>query len=301
MTAPTRPEPFGVELRDVTLSFGKDEKHPALDGLSLQVRPGTITGLLGRNGAGKTTALSLIAAMRRPDAGTVLVDGEDPFENAWAMAGTQLVRESGDTIAATKVADSLGYYAELREHWDADLAAGLVDLFEIDLRKAPESLSRGKRSALGAVIGLASRAPLTIFDEVYLGMDAPSRYAFYDALVEDYTEHPRTIVLSSHLIDEVERIFEDVVIMDEGRVLLAESAESVRARGVSLTGTAAVVEQFVDGRRVLARQRLGSTAQVTLFGTLDDAERAAATEAGLELGAVPLQDLFVHLTREERS
>ncbi|MEK8227466.1 ATP-binding cassette domain-containing protein [Oerskovia sp. M15] len=86
MTAPTRPEPFAVELRDVTLSFGKDEKHPALDGLSLQVRPGTITGLLGRNGAGKTTALSLIAAMRRPDAGTVLVDGEDPFENPWAMA-----------------------------------------------------------------------------------------------------------------------------------------------------------------------------------------------------------------------
>ncbi|MNW57489.1 High-affinity zinc uptake system ATP-binding protein ZnuC [compost metagenome] len=231
----------------------------------------------------------------------MLVDGEDPFENAWAMAGTQLVRESGDTISATKVADSLGYYAEMREHWDADLAARLVDLFEVDLRKNPEDLSRGKRSALGAVIGLASRAPLTIFDEVYLGMDAPSRYAFYDALVEDYTEHPRTIVLSSHLIDEVERIFEDVVIVDRGRVLLAESVESVRSRGVSLTGSAAVVESFVDGRRVLARQRLGGTAQVTLFGTLDDAERTAATEAGLELGAVPLQDLFVHLTREERS
>ncbi|MEK8227467.1 hypothetical protein NKG05_17250 [Oerskovia sp. M15] len=90
----------------------------------------------------------------------------------------------------TKIADSLGYYADMRQHWDADLAARLVDLFEIELRKNPEDLSRGKRSALGAIIGLASRAPLTIFDEVYLGMDAPSRYAFYDALVEDYTEHP---------------------------------------------------------------------------------------------------------------
>ncbi|MHA7133676.1 ATP-binding cassette domain-containing protein [Oerskovia turbata] len=301
MTAPTRPDPFGVELRDVRLSFGRAEERPALDGLSLQIRPGTITGLLGRNGAGKTTALSLIAAMRRPDAGTVLVDGEDPFENAWAMAGTQLVRESGDVFAATKVSDSLGYYAEMREHWDADLAARLADQFEIDLRKAPEDLSRGKRSALGVVIGLASRAPLTIFDEVYLGMDAPSRYAFYDALVEDYTEHPRTIVLSSHLIDEVERLFEDVVIVDQGRVLLAESAEAVRSRGVSLTGTAGVVESFVEGRRVLARQRLGGTAQVTLFGTLDDAERREAAELGLEVGGVPLQDLFVHLTRGEQS
>ncbi|MEK8227468.1 hypothetical protein NKG05_17255 [Oerskovia sp. M15] len=91
------------------------------------------------------------------------------------------------------------------------------------------------------------------------------------------------------------------MIVDRGRVLLAESAEAVRGRGVSLTGSVAVVESFVDGRRVLARQRLGGTAQVTLFGTLDDVERTAATEAGIELGAVPLQDLFVHLTREERS
>jgi ABC-2 type transport system ATP-binding protein len=83
-------------------------------------------------------------------------------------------------------------------------------------------------------------------------------------------------------------------------VLLAENADDVRARGVSLTGPADVVERHAAGREVLARQQLGGTSQVTLFGAFVDGERAAAVEAGLEVGAVPVQDLFVHLTRKDR-
>ncbi|MBN0041667.1 ABC transporter ATP-binding protein [Cellulosimicrobium cellulans] len=304
-TASAAPEPFAAEVRDVVVRYPRSDDVPALDGATLTVRPGVITGLLGRNGAGKTTLAALLAAFRRPTAGTVRVgpagELEDPFENVWATMHTQLVRESGDVWEADKARDTLAYYADLRPHWDAELAARLLDELEVDVRKKPTQMSRGKRSALGAVIGLASRAPLTIFDEVYLGMDAPSRYAFYDALVADYAEHPRTILLSSHLITEVERLFEDVVIIDRGRVLLAENADDVRARGVSLTGPAEVVERHAAGRAVLARQRLGGTAQVTLFGAFADDERAAAVEAGLEVGAVPVQDLFVHLTRNGRS
>jgi ABC-2 type transport system ATP-binding protein len=302
--APTVPEPFGVELRDVVVRYGRSDDL-ALDGATLTIRPGTITGLLGRNGAGKTTLAALLAAFRRPTSGSVRLGSdaelEDPFENPWTTMHTQLVRESGDVWGDSKAKDTLDYYAALRPHWDADLAGRLLDEFEISPRKHPDQMSRGKRSALGAVIGLASRAPLTIFDEVYLGMDAPSRYAFYDALLADYAEHPRTIVLSSHLIDEVERLFEDVVVIDRGKVLLAEPAEDVRGRGVSLTGPTELVDRFVDGREVLARQRLGGTAQVTLFGTFGADERAAATGAGLEVGSVPVQDLFVHLTRRPGS
>ncbi|MFC8922559.1 ATP-binding cassette domain-containing protein [Cellulosimicrobium sp. NPDC057127] len=297
--APARPAPFGAELRDVVVRYSRSG-DPALRGATLTIRPGVVTGLLGRNGAGKTTLAALLAAFRRPTEGTVLVgeegELEDPFENVWTTMHTQLVRESGDVGEGDKAKDTLAYYAGMRPHWDADLAGRLLDELEVDVRKKPSEMSRGRRSALGAVLGLASRAPLTIFDEVYLGMDAPSRYAFYDALVADYAEHPRTILLSSHLIAEVERLFEDVVIIDRGRVLLAENADDVRSRGVSLTGPADVVERHVAGHDVLARQRLGGTAQVTLFGAFADGERAAATEAGLEVGAVPVQDLFVHLT-----
>jgi ABC-2 type transport system ATP-binding protein len=304
--------PFGARLDDVVVHFGtsyrmqqngipiKDDASTALDGATLTIRPGVITGVLGRNGAGKTTMLSLLAAFTRPTSGTVVVGPEgaqeDPWENPWITSGTQLVRESGDLMTEEKVATSLKYYADMRPDWSAETAGRLLDLFEVDVRKNPSALSRGKRSAVGATLGLAARAPLTIFDEVYLGMDAPTRYAFYDELLADYAEHPRTILLSSHLVEEVERLFEDVVVIDRGRVLLAESADEMRARGFSLTGTKDAVERIAGGRRVLHRQQLGTTVQVTLEGALEVDELTAARAAGVEVGGVPVQDLFVRLT-----
>ncbi|PFG44494.1 ABC-2 type transport system ATP-binding protein [Isoptericola jiangsuensis] len=316
MTTP----PFGARLDDVVVEFGRQRRitrdgttvtndaSTALDGVGVTLRPGVITGVLGRNGAGKSTMLSLLAAFTRPSSGTVRVGAadvdpgrwEDPWENPWVTANVQVVRESGDLQDDEKVVETLRYYEALRPAWDAELAGRLLDLFEVDVRKKPAALSRGKRSAVGATIGLASRAPLTVFDEVYLGMDAPTRYAFYDEILADYAAHPRTILLSSHLVEEVERLFEDVVVLDRGRVLLAETAEEMQARGFSLTGPAPAVDRLVDGRRVLHRQQLGSTVQVTIEGAPVDGEAAAARDAGVEIGSLPLQDLFVRLTDPRR-
>jgi ABC-2 type transport system ATP-binding protein len=138
-----------------------------------------------------------------------------------------------------------------------------------------------------------------MFDEAYLGLDAPSRYLFYDELLADYAAHPRTIVISSHLIEEVDRLFERVLILDRGRVLLDDDADSVRARGLTVTGPAPAVRSFVASRTVLASRALGPTAEATLVGDLDDDAVRQARTLGLDLGPVPLQDLFVHLTRTE--
>ncbi|BDZ42532.1 hypothetical protein GCM10025865_18310 [Paraoerskovia sediminicola] len=213
----------------------------------------------------------------------------------------QLVREAGDVWGDERVSSSLSHYELLRPAWDVDLADHVLDALEVDRRAKYDSLSRGKKSAVAAAVGLASRAPLTIFDEVYLGMDAPSRYAFYDLLLADYAEHPRTIILSSHLIEEVERLFEHVVVLDRGRTLLSEPAEDLRGRGTRLTGPADVVARHVGARRVLAEQRLGRTAQVAVLGTFSVDERSAAVGDGLELTGVGIQDLFVHLTRPEQA
>lgn len=296
--------PFAAELRDVVVRYDRDGT-PALDHTNLTIPAGSITGLLGRNGAGKSTLLSLLAGFRRPTSGQVLVgepgELEAPYENPWATMNVQLIRESGDVWADERVNSTLKHYADLRPGWDADLASEVLDRLEVDPSAKPQTLSRGKKSAVAAAIGLASRAPLTIFDEVYLGMDAPSRYAFYDLLLTDYAEHPRTIVLSSHLIEEIERLFEYVAILDRGRTLLNEPAEDLRGRGTSMIGSEDLVEKFVNGRQVMARQQLGRTAQVTVLGAFDSAERAAATSAGVELGAVSLQELFVHLTDTGRT
>lgn len=283
---------FGVEVRDLTVRY---DTTVALDAVSFSIRPGVITGLLGRNGSGKTTALSVLAAFRRATSGTVLVDGEDPWENERVLAGTCLVRESGDVAKDQKLKQTLEFLGDRRPLFSRELADALMDRFELDPLTRPDRLSRGKRSAFGVVVGLASRTPLTLLDEVHLGMDAPSRYAFYDVLLADWLEHPRTIVLSSHLISEVERLLEDVVVLDRGTVLTVSDAETLRSGGLTVTGPVAAVEAFVAGRDVVARQKLGGTAQATLVGArADDATRAR--QSGLELGPVALQDLFVHLT-----
>ncbi len=284
----------GVELKDVGVRYGSVR---AVDGVSAILPAGAITGLLGRNGAGKSSLLAAVAGFTRPSSGQVLVEGRAPFDDAVITAGTCLIREGGDFPQDSSVREVLRL-AALRTSWDAELAERLLKTFEVPLRNSLTKLSRGQRSALGALVGIASRAPLTIFDEVYLGMDAAARYTFYDELLADYMAHPRTIVLSSHLIGEVEDLFEHVLILRKGKLLLAESAEELRQRGVRVVGPRAAVDAFVAPLTVLSRQSLGRTEAATVYGVLDEGARKRALELGLELERVSIQDLFIHLSDE---
>jgi ABC-2 type transport system ATP-binding protein len=286
-----------IDIQDVVVRYGDTT---AVDGLSARLEGGRIHGLLGRNGSGKTSLLSVVAAFRRAEAGTVTLDGRPIYEDPIAVGDICFIRGAGDTVGADypgdRVGDALDFAAATRRCWDATYAGELLDSFEVSRKKRLGELSRGQRSAVGITLGLASRAPVTIFDESYLGMDAPSRYAFYDLLLADFAEHPRTFVLSTHLIEEVASLFEEVLIIDRGRVILQGEADDLRARGATLTGPADAVASFVADLHVLGDRQLGSTRSVTVFDELDEGRRCAARDAGLEIGPVPLQDLFVHLT-----
>lgn len=290
-----------LEVRDLTVRYGDTI---AVDRATLSLEGGGIHGLLGRNGSGKTSLLSALAGFRRAASGQVLLDGQPVFENPDAVHRICFIRGAGDTVThdwpADKVQHALELAATLRPNWDADYADLLVERFALPRRARLQGLSRGQRSALGVVLGLASRAPVTILDETYLGMDAPSRYAFYDALLADHIDHPRTFIISTHLIGEIASLLETVTIIDCGRPLLQEPADDLRDRGAAVTGPADAVASFTAGLEVLATTRLGPTRCDTVFGVLDGAERRRAREAGLELGPVPLQDLFVHLTDPAR-
>ena len=288
-----------VRTEDLSVRFAG---VPALDRLDLRLAPGKIHGLLGRNGSGKSTLAAVLAGFRRPDEGRVLIEGGDlgtaqePYENAVVTSRVSLIRESGDLVEQAPVRHAIRLAASLRPYWDEDVAGDLLDRFEIPLNKKIQKLSRGKKSALGVVLGLASRAPLTIFDESYLGMDVPSRNLFYDALLADYTEVPRTIMLSTHLVSEVSTLLEEVVILDNGRLVTQSPVDALRGRGASIVGPAAAVDEFTGSFTVLAQERLGGTKSTTVLGDLDPALLAEAAAAGLEVGPVGLQDLFVHLT-----
>ncbi|THV38443.1 ATP-binding cassette domain-containing protein [Glycomyces buryatensis] len=286
---------FSVSLRDVTLKYRDSE---ALSNVNLELEAGKIHGLLGRNGAGKTTLLSLLAAFRKPTAGTVLVNGGPIWENAEIVSRVALIREGGDFDDSDTVKSSIET-GEIRPSFDRDYALKLADKFELPLNKKVRSLSRGKRSVLAAICGLAARAELAMFDEVHLGMDAPTRDAFYKELLADYMDREHTIVLSTHLIDEVANYLEEVVILDRGSVLRHEPVEAFQRMGATLTGPADAVDAVAVGLEVLAEQRLGGTKSATVT-VLDAPTRERAAASGIEIGPVGLQDLFIHLTSPER-
>ena len=152
-----------IRIRDLTVRYGDTV---AVDTLDLDLAPGKIYGLLGRNGSGKTSLLSVLAGYRRASSGTVTVGGADPFENADVMRQTCFIRDTLDVAETDRVAGSLDFAAALRPTFDREYAGKLLDTFELDPRKRVSALSRGQRSSLGAVHGLAARTSLTILDEV---------------------------------------------------------------------------------------------------------------------------------------
>jgi ABC-2 type transport system ATP-binding protein len=287
---------YPVVLANVTMCYGATV---AVNDVGLNLESNRIHGLLGRNGAGKSTLLSGLAALRPVTGGSIQINGVDPFENQALTSRICLIRESGDLIDFEKARVAIQFVASIRPTFDLELAKELADRFEVDLNRKVRALSRGKASALGALLGIASRAPLTMFDEVHLGMDAPTRQLFYDALIADFAEHPRTVILSSHLISEVESLLETVTILHHGKVLLSGEADDLRSQGMTLTGPADVVDRISAGHQIVGQRDLGRTRQVTLFGADDDVARAAR-QAGLELGGVPLQDMFIHLTEGQK-
>jgi ABC-2 type transport system ATP-binding protein len=285
-----------VAVQNLSVHF---EDTRAVDDVSFSIEGGTICGLLGRNGAGKTTLLSTLGAFRLPTTGRVRVAGLEPYENPLAVADICLIREGGDFIGSLKVDVALDLVGALRPAWDRAYADHLVERFQLPRRKKVDALSRGMRSALAVTVGLASRASLTMFDEPHLGMDAAARYVFYDELLADYLAHPRTILLSTHLIDEVASILEDVIIIDHGRLLLHEPVAELQGRGAEVVGPIDAVGTFVRDLHVVSDRTLGPTRSVTTTDRLTPEQRRAAADAGLELGPIHLQDLFVHLTSRE--
>ncbi|MGO1411198.1 MAG: ABC transporter ATP-binding protein [Microbacterium sp.] len=287
-----------IEVHDLTKRY-KDTL--ALDGVSFRVERNAIYGFLGRNGAGKTTAMSILTAQNFATSGTVRVFGEDPYENPRVLNRMCFVRESQkypDEANATIAFRSARLFFP---HWDQQLCEQLIGDFQLPLKTPIKKLSRGQLSAVGVIIGLASRAEITFFDEPYLGLDAVARQIFYDRLLEDYAEHPRTILLSSHLIDEIANLIERVLVIDGGRIIMDQSAEDARGQATNIVGDADLLEQFVRGREVLHREGLGRVASVTFLGRLSPDERREVEAAGLDLAPVPLQQLIVRMTQREPS
>jgi ABC-2 type transport system ATP-binding protein len=281
-----------LRINGVSRRFGKTQ---ALAEISLTVPENTIVGLLGRNGAGKTTLMSVIAGHDRADSGSVEVFGTEPFEHSTAMSSVSFIRDNQRYPDDYYLKHVLRAGPLLHEHWSAEIAEEVAERFRLPAKPIVKKYSRGQLSALGVLIGLASRARLTIFDEPYLGLDATARQMFYDLLIREYTEHPRTILMSTHLIDEMDGLLERVLVLDRGRLVRDSTVEDAQQAAFTATGPADAIDRMLDGARVLRRHRIGGLATVTVEGQLTPSIADAAAASGVQVQRASLQEFVAGL------
>lgn len=286
-----------IKAEELSLRYGD---HKALSSMNFELPSKKIYGLLGRNGAGKTSLLSILASFRQPTTGAITVNGEIPFENHNITQNIVFMYNNDYKDESENIQSMLKYVPRYRPNFDLEYAEHLITRFKLDKKKPIKELSKGMQSALNVTIGLASRAPITLLDEVYLGMDAPSRDIFYKELLEDHQNHPRTIILSTHLVSEMDYLFEEVIIINNGRLILHEDITSLLEKGATITGNAELVDAFVRSKKLLHTEKLGNTKAAMIYGELSQHERNDALIKGLELAPLSLQELFIHLTEEDK-
>lgn len=295
---------YTIEVKNLSVTYKNllptSDDFQALKDVSFTLEPGKIYGLIGRNGAGKTSLLSVLASFRKASHGDVLVDGVPLFDNGEFMQHIQFVyqREFNAETADTypKVLKYIKRETEYRPNFDQAYADELIKKFGLPTNKRPHKLSKGMQSVLSVIIGLASRSPITIFDEAYLGMDAPTRDLFYKEILKDQERHPRTFIMSTHLVSEMEYLFDEVIMIHKGELIRKGTYDDIVSVGAVVTGAADRIDLFAQGKEILSTETLGGLKKITVFGDISDKDRMLAQDFDLEISSVSLQDLFIHLT-----
>ncbi len=215
-----------VDVTDLSRSFGGKR---ALEGVSFRAPAGQIYGLVGANGAGKTTLLKHLLGLLRPQAGAVRVFGLDPVRDpVGVLRRVGYLSEERELPEWMRVGELMRYTQAFHPTWDVAYARQLLDTFGLDPSKRVKELSKGMRAQAGLLVAVAHRPELLILDEPSSGLDAVVRRDILDAIVRTVADDGRTVIFSSHLLDEVERMSDHVTLMHHGRVTLSGPLDDVR-------------------------------------------------------------------------
>ena len=278
-----------IEVRNLTKNYGKTT---ALNNVSVTFKENCIYGLLGRNGAGKSTLLNIISGRTFADSGEVLIDGVNASGNDSALGKTHLMSEQLLYNPSLKVRDMFRTASFYYPDFDMEYAVKLCSEYELDTNRKLSKLSTGYRTIAKAINALSCGAPIVFFDEPVLGLDANHRDLFYKHVVNRYSEHPATFVISTHLIEETAGIIERAVVIKKGELLLDNDVEEVRSMGYSVSGKAADVDEFAKGKELMGEDALGGLKTLYVKGNLENAD----IPEGLSAEPMNLQNIFIHLT-----
>ena len=280
-----------IQIKNITKRY-KDVT--ALDDVSFSFEFGKIYGFLGRNGAGKTTLINIIANRIFADRGEILIDGIPAKENMGVHEKIFCMSEADLYDRDLKVKDHFKWTNRFYTDFDLKKAFELSKKFNLDTNKRFKALSKGYQSIFKLIIALSLNVPYVIFDEPVLGLDANHRELFYSLLLKEFENNERTLIIATHLIEEVSNIIEEVVLIDKGKILVQETVEELLEKGYSVSGAAQEVDHYCVGRNVIGYDELGGLKVAYILGE----KTVLPQESNLQITAMNLQKLFVKMTEK---
>jgi ABC-2 type transport system ATP-binding protein len=245
-----------IEAHDLTKKYGK---HTALDRATFAIESGRIVGLIGPNGAGKTSALRAILGLT-PYEGRLSVLGREPFtERAALMNDACFIADVAVLPSWLRVDHAIDFVAGVHPKFRRERASALLAKTQITGKRRMSELSKGMKTQVHLALTMAIDAKLLVLDEPTLGLDILARRGFYDALVNDYMDETRTILITTHQVEEVENLLTDVIFIDKGRIVLDSSIDNIAAQFAAVAVPENQLVAARSGGAFYERRTLGKT------------------------------------------
>lgn len=290
---------YTITCQDISKIYkhSKDNKT-ALNNLSFSLTENKIYGLIGSNGAGKTTLLRLIANHILPSSGQITFNNTRIVEDGNIQQDICFMADQEPLFNLYNIKTLFEIASSFYTNWDHDYAKKLVNVFGLNINKKYSKMSKGEKGKANIIIALASKSKITILDETYVSLDAPSRRQFFDLLIEDYTEFPRTIIISTHYIDEVSNIFEEIILINAGQILLQEPKNDLEEKSLTILGDKKLGENLLQDVNIIHRESFGGKCAFSIYDTLSEAHRKQLNEHDFQISITPVEKWFVHMISE---
>lgn len=272
----------------------------AIDNISLTIEENKIYGLLGRNGAGKTTLLNAINNRIFLDEGDIYIDNKNLSEDKNGLGKIYFMTEQNLYPQSMKIKELFNWTSEFYTNFDMSYALELSKKFELNINKKIKELSTGYSSICKLINTMASGAEILMFDEPVLGLDANHRELFYSELMENYIEKPKTIILSTHIIEEVAQLLERVIIIKDGKLIKDENVEELLIGCYCVSGLNKNIDSYIGDKNCISVDEMASFKSAVILGVNGEEEEIQQEKLDLEVSKVELQKLFIHLTSEGR-
>lgn len=273
-----------IELKQVTKQYGQ---AAVLKNITLSIDKPGIYCLLGRNGAGKTTLLKSIAGYQNITDGTIRVDGKTIITSTLDTGVSYI--ENFAKHFNLPVRKLLRIASEVNPNYDYEFASDMMERFELDGKKKFNHLSLGMKTMVSTIICLASNKEVVLLDEPVLGFDAIMRVEFYDMLAESFRKHPRIIIVSTHIIEEIAKTIQKLIIIDKGSVRFFDTLQSVETKSFSISGLQKDVEAATQNLNIIGQDTVGGLATSYIF---DNPPKEAVS---LEIHPLSLQEFFIQM------